>query len=150
MTPSVSVATPFAARAPSRYISSAFFGVDKAICKVLKLKVLGCLAYMYLIRCDSKKPVAHVKQDVVARRGRRASISVLRAANLWAPAFAGFAVASLDSRAQITAKIKNGPSALALGPSEYWLRGQDLNLRPSGYEPDELPDCSTPRLKMKY
>ena len=25
------------------------------------------------------------------------------------------------------------------------LRGEDLNLRPSGYEPDELPDCSTPR-----
>src|SRR5262249_32795070 len=25
-----------------------------------------------------------------------------------------------------------------------WWRGEDLNLRPSGYEPDELPDCSTP------
>ncbi len=27
----------------------------------------------------------------------------------------------------------------------HQLRGQDLNLRPSGYEPDELPGCSTPR-----
>jgi hypothetical protein len=25
------------------------------------------------------------------------------------------------------------------------LRGEDLNLRPSGYEPDELPGCSTAR-----
>jgi hypothetical protein len=25
-----------------------------------------------------------------------------------------------------------------------WLRGRDLNPRPSGYEPDELPGCSTP------
>ena len=28
-----------------------------------------------------------------------------------------------------------------------WLRGPDLNQRPSGYEPDELPNCSTPRYK---
>ena len=26
---------------------------------------------------------------------------------------------------------------------EYWEQGQDSNLRPSGYEPDELPSCST-------
>ena len=34
-----------------------------------------------------------------------------------------------------------------LGRTETWnwLRGPDLNQRPSGYEPDELPDCSTPR-----
>src|SRR5260221_12801793 len=31
-----------------------------------------------------------------------------------------------------------------------WLRGRDLNPRPSGYEPDELPGCSTPRLGIPY
>ena len=28
---------------------------------------------------------------------------------------------------------------------QIWLRGLDLNQRPFGYEPNELPDCSTPR-----
>ena len=27
----------------------------------------------------------------------------------------------------------------------FWLREADLNHQPSGYEPDELPDCSIPR-----
>src|SRR5947208_13104767 len=29
---------------------------------------------------------------------------------------------------------------------EIWLRGLDLNQRPLGYEPNELPDCSTPQV----
>ena len=31
-----------------------------------------------------------------------------------------------------------------------WLRGRDLNPRPSGYEPDELPGCSTPHFDTNF
>ena len=42
--------------------------------------------------------------------------------------------------------IKNSKSPISIENTRLcWLRGRDLNPRPSGYEPDELPDCSTPR-----
>jgi hypothetical protein len=33
---------------------------------------------------------------------------------------------------------------------KIWLRGRDLNPRPSGYEPDELPGCSTPHFENNF
>ena len=52
----------------------------------------------------------------------------------------------LEGRAAIAAINSEGllvsEEAFAFSP----LRGQDLNLRPRGYEPRELPDCSTPRI----
>src|SRR6187397_1418568 len=36
-------------------------------------------------------------------------------------------------------------ASIAASVRQCWLRGGDLNPRPLGYEPNELPDCSTPR-----
>jgi hypothetical protein len=40
-------------------------------------------------------------------------------------------------------RLKGLPTVLVSNP--IWLRGVDLNHRPLGYEPNELPDCSTPQ-----
>src|SRR5262245_54805532 len=48
---------------------------------------------------------------------------------------------------------QRGPELVRSGPLHVrcsrWWRGWDLNPRPSGYEPDELPYCSTPRRRRK-
>ena len=40
-----------------------------------------------------------------------------------------------------------GAATMPPPPTDWidWLRGLDLNQRPLGYEPNELPGCSTPR-----
>ena len=42
------------------------------------------------------------------------------------------------------------PRQGSAGVLRKWWRGRDLNSRPSGYEPDELPDCSTPRRPLNH
>jgi hypothetical protein len=44
-----------------------------------------------------------------------------------------------------TVQTKRSPETDDLSLQVSWLRGGDLNPRPLGYEPNELPDCSTPR-----
>jgi hypothetical protein len=52
-----------------------------------------------------------------------------------------------DPDVESTFTILENVNAINCRHQRDWLRGLDLNQRPSGYEPDELPGCSTPRLE---
>jgi hypothetical protein len=54
-----------------------------------------------------------------------------------------------QSRVAVLKRQKPPPDYPDGGFWGVWLRGLDLNQRPSGYEPDELPGCSTPREDLK-
>ena len=55
-------------------------------------------------------------------------------------------VDSFDFFSRTFSGPKKKATALTVAFSRIWLREPDLNRRPSGYEPDELPGCSIPRL----
>ena len=55
----------------------------------------------------------------------------------------GLLVSVIEELADRYSERKN--AALLGAAFVIWVREQDLNLRPSGYEPDELPGCSIPR-----
>jgi hypothetical protein len=65
-----------------------------------------------------------------------------------------FARAICDGKCFLCTKIAAGTSGchnrIVRQGKIFWLRGRDLNPRPSGYEPDELPGCSTPHFDDNF
>ena len=53
---------------------------------------------------------------------------------------------NVNKRLPLTFRARTKKATLSSSLFDVWLREPDLNRRPSGYEPDELPDCSIPRL----
>ena len=47
----------------------------------------------------------------------------------------------------LSQSTQSSPRACTSNQPEIWVQGPDLNRGPSGYEPDELPDCSTLQLE---
>src|SRR5262249_53887193 len=72
---------------------------------------------------------------------------------IWLVSFMNYDLGYLDMEEKTSKPLEN-PSGqkcnlcLRNGQRRIWLRGVDLNHRPLGYEPNELPGCSTPKIHI--
>src|SRR5579875_259203 len=76
----------------------------------------------------------------LAWRNRSCPCGPIGAKRTWREYFSGIMNFSAFESIGITIRARAFSSA-----GRSWLRGLDLNQRPLGYEPNELPDCSTPQ-----
>ena len=93
-------------------------------------------------KCDSAARISHL-QNKIGLPPRK--LGALRGSSARGGHSVGAGFSCPRLAAATPRKKEKCDSAARISHLQKILRGQDLNLRPSGYEPDELPGCSTPR-----
>ena len=95
---------------------------------------------------DRAGVMGDVIADIARAHGRRRWRRTLRApARRWSGEVTGLAQVQTWLDAEWGQRQQEVASYRRPHNRQSWLRGRDLNPRPLGYEPNELPDCSTPR-----
>ena len=93
-----------------------------------------------LFDCEGGDLLEHAPDNVtISAFGPSYGVRCLRTAIL------PFVWTNLVGALLLPTNTKKGSALGSTLPFLRWQREPDLNQRPSGYEPDELPDCSTPQ-----
>ena len=112
------------------------------------------LTFWSVVKRSIQLSYEDISPNIYIRKPRRQTLKMVASVGIepTTPRFSVLCSANWAMKPQWRFRRELNPRSLAwqasvitATPRNHWLREKDLNLRPLGYEPNELPDCSIPR-----